>query len=128
MTRPRQRFRTASCRAEETLRLALRKHPSDSRALGLLGVILDAQNRFEEAERCYRRALPQAPTSAPLHNNLRNYYLVRGLPDRERAAQVFEAALRQRPDDVDCLAGLARVHLQQGKDDRAAACLVRAQR
>jgi tetratricopeptide (TPR) repeat protein len=103
--------------AETTLRLALRKHPSDSRALGLLGVILDAQNRFEEAERCYRRALAQAPTSAALHNNLGNHYLARGLPDRARAA--FQRVVWIDPYHPNANLQLAQLSVQQ-KDGQAA--------
>src|SRR5439155_22971810 len=43
--------------AEETLRSILRSSPGDVRALGMLGVVLDAQKRFDEAERCYTQAL-----------------------------------------------------------------------
>ena len=103
--------------AEKTLRLALRKHPSDARALGLLGVILDAQNRFEEAERCYTRALAQAPTSAALHNNLGNHYLARKLPDRARAA--FQRVVSIDPQHPNANLQLAQLSVQQ-KDGQPA--------
>src|SRR4051812_46041660 len=47
--------------AEQALRSALQNHPRDARALSLLGVILDSQKRYEEAERCYAQALEIAP-------------------------------------------------------------------
>src|SRR5437660_3411781 len=43
--------------AERVLRSALGDHPRDGGALGLLGVILDAQKRYKEAENCYTQAL-----------------------------------------------------------------------
>ena len=72
--------------AEETLRSALAEHPRDARALGLMGVVLDAQGRYEEAERCYNLALEIDPHDASLLNNLGNHYLVRNMPDRARVA------------------------------------------
>src|SRR5215831_14715796 len=63
--------------AEQTLRSVLRSHPKEVRALGLLGVVLDSQNRYQEAERSYTRALELAPNSAALWNNLGNHYLAR---------------------------------------------------
>src|SRR5438046_6061214 len=72
--------------AEETLRSILRSSPGDVRALGMLGVVLDAQKRFDEAERCYTQALRLAPGSAALHNNMGNHYLAKGLQERARAS------------------------------------------
>jgi tetratricopeptide (TPR) repeat protein len=68
--------------AEQLLRSALRSNPNEVQALGLMGVILDAQNRYEEAERSYSQALKLAPGSAALYNNLGNHYLTRGMADR----------------------------------------------
>ena len=52
--------------AEQILRPALAGHPRDARALALMGLILDEQQRFAEAETFYRRALALAPDSASL--------------------------------------------------------------
>jgi Flp pilus assembly protein TadD len=65
---------------------ALKTHPREARALGLMGVILDAQKRYPEAESYYQRALNLNPNSAPLLNNLGNHYLAQG--DSERALRI----------------------------------------
>src|ERR1035437_6491518 len=55
--------------AEEVLRTDLRNHPEDVHDLNLLGTVLDAQERFDEAENVYSRALRTEPTSPSLLNN-----------------------------------------------------------
>jgi tetratricopeptide (TPR) repeat protein len=72
--------------AELALRAALRQAPRDPAALGLLGVVLDAQNRFEEAEGAYKQALAVAPGSPALLNNLGNHYMSVGKTEQARAA------------------------------------------
>lgn len=72
--------------AEQTLRAALKQAPDDPAALGLLGVILDAQKRYDEAEKAYRQALVLAPKSPALLNNLGNHYLAQGKAAEARAA------------------------------------------
>ena len=52
--------------AEETVRRALQQSPHSAAALGLLAVILDAQQRYDEAESAYRQALTLAPGSPTL--------------------------------------------------------------
>ena len=64
--------------AERDLRSALEDHPRDVHALGMLGVILDAEKRYAEAEKCYDLAVKLAPHSTVLLNNLGNHYLVQG--------------------------------------------------
>src|SRR2546422_4703958 len=70
--------------AERILRAPLKQTPRDPAALGLLGVILDAQKRYDEAERAYRQALALAPGSPALMNNLGNHYLAQGKTDEAR--------------------------------------------
>ena len=72
--------------AEHVLRAPLKQTPHDPAALGLLGVILDAQKRYDEAERAYRQALVLAPGSPALMNNLGNHYLAQGKTDEARTA------------------------------------------
>jgi tetratricopeptide (TPR) repeat protein len=72
--------------AEQTLRGALKQAPRDPAALGLLGVILDAQKRYSEAESAYRQALALAPGSPALLNNLGNHYLAQGKTEQARTA------------------------------------------
>ena len=72
--------------AEQALRAALKQAPSDPAALGLLGVVLDAQSRFEDAESAYRQALALTPRSPALLNNLGNHYMAQGKTEQARAA------------------------------------------
>jgi tetratricopeptide (TPR) repeat protein len=72
--------------SEQALRAALEQAPHDPAALGLLGVVLDAQNRFEEAEGAYKQALALAPGSPALLNNLGNHYMAQGKTEQARSA------------------------------------------
>ena len=82
--------------AEQTLRGALKQAPRDPAALGLLGVILDAQKRYPEAESYYQRALKLNPNSAPLLNNLGNHYLAQSDAEQARAAYLRVVAIEPR--------------------------------
>jgi tetratricopeptide (TPR) repeat protein len=125
--------------AQETLRSALAEHPRDARALGLMGVILDALGRYEEAERCYNLALETRPDDASLLNNLGNHYLARNMPDRARAAFLRVVAID--PSHPNANLQLAQIsvnakrggqalryfgHLAASEQDRPAAQLLRA--
>jgi len=92
--------------AEQTLRVALQKQPREARALGLMGVILDARKRYPEAESYYQRALKLNPNSAPLLNNLGNHYLAQGNAERARAAYLRVVAIERRHPN-------ANLHLAQ---------------
>ncbi len=81
--------------AEKLLRALLGKNPSDVQALSLLGVVLDAQKKFGEAEKAYLKAIEFAPTSAALHNNLGNHYLSQG--DIAKAQQAFQRTIKLKP-------------------------------
>lgn len=72
--------------AEQALRIALKQAPGDPSALGLLGAILDSENRYEEAETAYRKALALDPGSPSLLNNLGNHYMTQGQTEPARAA------------------------------------------
>src|SRR6266496_3585416 len=58
--------------AEQGLRGILQASPGDLRALSLLGVVLDSQGRYPEAEAAYLKAIKLAPDSSVLLNNLGN--------------------------------------------------------
>jgi tetratricopeptide (TPR) repeat protein len=72
--------------AEQALRGALKLAPHDPAALGLLGVVLDAQKRYGEAQDAFTQALALAPHSSALLNNLGNHYMALGKTDQARAA------------------------------------------
>jgi tetratricopeptide (TPR) repeat protein len=93
--------------AEETLRGALKRAPDDPAALGLLGVVLDAQQRYEEAEKAYRQALAILPHSAALLNNLGNHYLAQGKEKEARAA--FLKVVAEDPKHPNASLQLARL-------------------
>jgi Flp pilus assembly protein TadD len=81
--------------AEEILRCALKETPYDPAALGMLGAVLDAQQRCGEAQSAYHQALALAPCSPVLLNNLGNHYLVQGKTELARAA--FLEAVTAKP-------------------------------
>jgi len=126
--------------AERTLRAALKQAPRDPGALGLLGVILDSQKRFDEAEGQYKLALALVPRSASVLNNLGNHYIAAG--DSAKARTTFLKVVAVEPGHPNANLQLARlsVEAKQGaaalkylgrlpKDDQASlpAQLLRAQ-
>jgi tetratricopeptide (TPR) repeat protein len=102
--------------AERVLRSALRDHPRDAQALGLLGVILDAQKRYEEAETCYSQSLKLAPKSAALQNNLGNHYLARGMPDRARTTFLRVVAIDPGHPNANLQLAQMSVSRKEGKE------------
>ncbi len=103
--------------AETLLRPALRQHPDDSRALGLMGVILDAQKRYDEAEGFYERALKLDPRSAPLLNNFANHYLEKG--DTERARETYLRVVALDPGHPNANLHLAQMSVTARQGDAA---------
>jgi tetratricopeptide (TPR) repeat protein len=80
-------FREGNAKAaEQTLRTALRVSPRDPAALGLLGVVLDTEKRYDEAEAAYKQALLIEPGSPALLNNLGNHYLAQGKDGQARTS------------------------------------------
>jgi Flp pilus assembly protein TadD len=103
--------------AERTLQAALREHPRDAQALGLMGVTLDAQQRYDEAERYYNQALEIEPHSASLLNNLGNHYMARG--DTEKARTIFKRVITFQPAQVNANLQLARISVEEKKGSEA---------
>jgi len=100
--------------AEQALRGALKQAPGDPAALGLLGVVLDAQKRFEEAEGAYKRALAVAPGSAALLNNLGNHYMALGKLDLARAAFLKVVAAAPRHPNANLQLAQISIDARQG--------------
>jgi len=98
--------------AEKELRLELRTHPSDPDSLGLLGVVLDEQKKFDEAGQCYQRALAVAPPSASLLNNYGNHLLATGQNANARAA--FLKVIAADPTHQNANEQLARMAVEGG--------------
>jgi tetratricopeptide (TPR) repeat protein len=100
--------------AEQALRGALKQAPHDPAALGLLGVVLDAQKRFEEAESTYNRALALAPRSPALLNNLGNHYMALGKTDQAHAAYLKVVAADPRHSNANLQLAQLSVAARQG--------------
>jgi predicted TPR repeat methyltransferase len=86
--------------AAEAYARALALDPQHVNALINLGVLARARGRLEEAEGAYRHALRLAPGHAEAYRNLRllgNAYYVLGRC--QRAIEVLESCLRDKPDD-----------------------------
>jgi tetratricopeptide (TPR) repeat protein len=64
--------------AEQVLRPEVKARPEDSGALTLLGVALDSQKKYKEAEEMHRRAAAGAPNSPDVLNNYANHLLGTG--------------------------------------------------
>ncbi len=99
---------------ERTARAALGKAPRDPAALSLLGVILDAQQRYDEAESTYRQALAVAPGSPGILNNLGNHYLAQGKTDQARAAFLKVVAVDPRHPNANLQLAQLSVAAKQG--------------
>jgi tetratricopeptide (TPR) repeat protein len=115
--------RGESAEAEKLLRPALREHPRDARALGLMGVILDAQQRYDDAERYYKLALDVNPDSVSLLNNLGNHYLARG--EMVRAQAAFARVVTLQPGHPNANLQLARISVAEKHGGQALAHLRR---
>ena len=102
--------------AEQVLRSALRSYPNEVQALALMGVILDAQARYEEAERSYTEALKLAPSSAALYNNLGNHYLARGMPDRAQKSFLRVISIDPHHSNANLQLAKTSVDSKQGQE------------
>ncbi len=100
--------------AEKTLREGMKQSPDDPAALGLLGVILDAQKRFDEAEKAYKQALALAPASLALQNNLGNHYMAAGNPQEVRATFLRLLAAEPRHPNANLQLAQLSVAAKQG--------------
>jgi tetratricopeptide (TPR) repeat protein len=112
--------------AEQALRPAVAEHPRDARALGLMGLILDAQKRFAEAETFHRRALALAPDSASLYSNFGNHCLEQGQTEKARAA--YLRAIELDPTDRNANSQLAQISVNKKNGAQALDCLNRLPR
>ena len=100
--------------AEQLLRQILRDHPSEARALSLLGVVLDALKRYPEAEGFYKRAIAINPRSVSALNNLGNHYLVRGDFAKARATYLRVVAIDPRHPNANHQLAQLSVAASQG--------------
>src|SRR5437764_7529951 len=97
--------------AEQTLQAELKVRPNDAAALGVLGVVLDQEKKYPEADEIYRRALAISPRSAPLLNNYGNHLVATGKSTEAR--RVFVQVLALNPAQPNALVQLARIALER---------------
>ena len=96
--------------AEQQLRVLLKASPSEVRACSLMGVVLDAEKRYPEAEKYYLRAIELAPGAAALHNNLGNHYAAQ--KDFAKAQAAFLRAVAIAPRHPNANLQLAQIDVQ----------------
>ena len=109
--------------AKQKLELVLKKRPGDPGALVLMGVVLDSEQRYQEAESYYQRALRIAPDSASVLNNGANHYLAVG--NRNRARDLYLRAIAIDPRHVNANLQLAEMSVKDRQGQQALAYLSR---
>ena len=97
--------------AEKILRTELERRPEDVTAQGVLGVVLDQEKKFAEADAVYRRAVAASPKSASLLNNFGNHLLAMG--KLAEARKVFLEVLALNPGQTNANVQLATIALRQ---------------
>jgi Flp pilus assembly protein TadD len=104
--------------AEQTLRPEVTAHPTDASALTLLGVALDSQNKFQEADDLHRRAAASAPHSPDVLNNYANHLLSTG--DEAGAGRLYLQVVALAPANYNADVQLARLAVRTRKGTEAA--------
>jgi tetratricopeptide (TPR) repeat protein len=84
---------------EAALDQVLAERPQEADALQLMGILRRVQNRPEEAEEFYRRAIAANPNLPQVHHNLGN--LLRAQRRDAEAAECQRAAIRLKPNYVE---------------------------
>jgi tetratricopeptide (TPR) repeat protein len=97
--------------AESILRTELQHQPDDVTAQGVLGVVLDQEKKFSQADTVYRRALAASPKSASLMNNFGNHLVATG--QLTEARKIFLEVLALNPGRINANVQLATIALRQ---------------
>src|SRR5207253_4671214 len=107
----------------------VRRAPDVARYQAALGSAYLSYGRLADAERCFRRALRQAPGDAEIHYRWGRALVEQGddaaLPAAERE---LEEAARLRPVHADTRMALGELHLRRGELTAARAALEEAAR
>jgi tetratricopeptide (TPR) repeat protein len=103
--------------AEQILTTILKKQPDEPEALLLMGMVLDAEQRYPDAESYYRRVLRIATASAQLFNNVGNHYLASG--DRKRARDMYLKAIAADTHHVNANLQLAQMSVEDRQGQQA---------
>jgi tetratricopeptide (TPR) repeat protein len=85
-------------KAIEEYNVALQKAPDSLSALIGLGMLYDAQKKYDQAKEYYQRALKINPKFAPAANNLAYLYAEKG-ENIDEALNLAQSAKEQFPDD-----------------------------
>jgi tetratricopeptide (TPR) repeat protein len=103
--------------AEKILRAEIQAHAEDPWALSLLGVALDNQRKFPEADEFHRRAVAKSPRSAEILNNYGTHLWSAGQYDK--AETFFASALAAAPAYFTALYNLGVMATYTGHYERA---------
>ncbi len=103
--------------AEKLLRNELKLHPTDAETLSLLGMALDGQKKFPEADALHHRAMTAAARSATIRARYAQHLLSAG--DAKAAREAIQQALTLEPANRLANLQLAQAALRQ-KDPRGA--------
>jgi tetratricopeptide (TPR) repeat protein len=103
--------------AERALETILEKQPRDVGALVLMGIVLDAQSQYQNAESYYQRALKIAPASPQVLNNFANHYISSG--DRNRARDLYLKTVAVDPHHANANLQLAQMSVEDKQGQAA---------
>jgi tetratricopeptide (TPR) repeat protein len=101
--------------AERQLNLILTTTPNNSLALNLLGTIRAKQQRLDDAEALFSRAVALDKEFLGAHMNLAYLYLIRGVPDK--TISELREVLRLDPNNADVSYKLAHLLLSRDRID-----------
>ncbi|HYO82440.1 MAG TPA: tetratricopeptide repeat protein [Bryobacteraceae bacterium] len=99
--------------AESAARDALARSPAEPRSLMLMAVVLDAQQRYREAEPYHRKLSTLLPGAPQVWNNFGNHWWARQQLDQARRA--FERAVALDVTHANANLQLARIAVAQGR-------------
>ncbi len=103
--------------AEQMLRAELRAHPNEVAGLDVLGVVLDKEKKYAEADAVYREAISLPAPSPGLLNNYGNHLLATG--KLIEARPIFQRVLALDPTHVNARVQLARISLEKKSGSEA---------
>jgi tetratricopeptide (TPR) repeat protein len=103
--------------AERVCRQILQSLPGNADAHNILGVVLQALGRGDEAVVSLRRAIELAPTSASVHANLGE--ILRQQGKTEEAAEILEKAVKLDPNHAQALNNLGITHFERRQMKKA---------
>ena len=107
--------------AAQILGAILKDHPDEPGALVLMGVVLDVQQRYKDAETYYLHALKVAPGSPQVLNNAANHFLAAG--NRTRARELYLKTIAIESGHLNANLQLAQMSVDDKQGRQALAYL-----